>query len=170
MIKRLLFLFLIAASAALMMRAFVIEGIYVASASMEPTLKKDVSFFLDKVTLKFRKVKRGEIIVFSSPVDKDKDLIKRVIAVSNDEIKIVRKRLFLNSKPLFEKYVQYTRANELLKGDNLGPISVPRGHVFVMGDNRDESNDSRDWVDKETGKHIYFIREADIKGRIIQFI
>ncbi|MCB4790618.1 MAG: signal peptidase I [Elusimicrobia bacterium] len=158
-----------AAISALLIRSFIAEGIYPASGSMEPTLLKDKHYILEKVTIKFIPPKRSDIIVFPSPVQKNHDLIKRVIAVCGDNIEIRRKKVFLNNVPLEENYVQYTRPNELLKGDDLGPLAVPNGKVFVMGDNRDESGDSRDWKDPVTKESIYFIDNKNVKGRIIRF-
>src|SRR3989339_46253 len=167
--KRLLVLVIIAVAISMFLRAYCIEGIYVASASMEPTLKTGSFFFLEKVSYRVRPVKRGEIVVFPSPASADdKELIKRVMAVGGDTIEIREKAVFINGAELKETYVKHTRANEELVDDNLGPLSVPRGMVFVMGDNRDESGDSRDWKDPATKQHIYFIAVENIKGRILE--
>jgi len=167
MIKRLAFLVLLAFAGTVLLRTFVIEGIYVASASMEPTLHVGTNFFLEKLTLRFSKPRRGDIVVFVSPVNPGKDLIKRVIAVGGDKIEIKDKEVFLNGTKLDEPYIKHTRSNEILQGDNIEPLDVPRDSVFVMGDNRDESGDSRDWKNKDTGQHIYFVTCDSIKGRII---
>jgi signal peptidase I len=167
MIKRLVFLLLIAVAGTVLLRTFVVEGIYVASASMEPTLHVGTDFFLDKLTPHFTRIKRGDIVVFPSPVEPGKDLIKRVIGVGGDNLEIKNKEVFLQGVKLEESYVKYTRSSEILAGDNLGPLAVPDGTVFVMGDNRDESGDSRDWKNKETGQHIYFVPCDKVKGRII---
>jgi signal peptidase I len=169
MIKRLIFLFFIAAVLTVFLRTFVIEGIYVASASMEPTLPVGTNYFLEKVTIRFIKPRRGDIVVFPSPVEPGKDLIKRVIGTGGDTIEIKRKEVFLNGIKLEEEYVKHTRSAEMLVGDNLGPLEVPADMVFVMGDNRDESGDSRDWKDKGTDEHIYYIPVEKIKGKIIRF-
>lgn len=166
--KRLLYLAAIAGVLSLAIRGYVVEGIYVASASMEPTLRVGTHLFLDKASLRFRGARFGEIVVFPSPVADKKDLIKRIIGLPGDTIEIRRKAVFRNETALQEPYVQYTRPNELLKGDNLGPLVVPAGMVFVLGDNRDESGDSRDWKDEATGEHRYFIPISSIKGRVIQ--
>jgi len=168
MIRRLLFLTLIAAVIALALRTFVVEGIYVASASMEPTLRVGTFLFLDKASYRFRAPRHGEIVVFPSPVDGRKDLIKRIVALGGDTLEIRDKRVYLNGKKLDENYVQYTRSQERLMGDDLGPFTVPEGMAFVMGDNRDESGDSRDWKDPVTGNPIYFIALTAVKGRILQ--
>ncbi|OGS23339.1 MAG: signal peptidase I, partial [Elusimicrobia bacterium RIFOXYB2_FULL_50_12] len=154
--KRLLVLVIIAVAISLFLRAYCIEGIYVASASMEPTLNTGSYFFLEKVSYRLHPVKRGDIVVFPSPASaQDKDLIKRVIAVAGDTIEIKEKVVFINGVALNEPYVQHTRANEELVDDNFGPLKVPTKMVFVMGDNRDESGDSRDWKDSATHQHIY---------------
>jgi len=167
MVRRLIFLAVIAAVIALLLRIFVIEGIFVASASMEPTFAVGRQLFLEKIVLKFREPKRGEVIVFPSPVKKGKDLVKRVIALPGDTVEIKDKVVFLNGEKLNEMYVQFTRPYERLKGDNIKEITIPEGMVFVMGDNRDESNDSRDWIDPALDERIMFISINSIKGRVI---
>ncbi|MFH1369638.1 MAG: signal peptidase I [Elusimicrobiota bacterium] len=169
MIRRLLFLLAIGVAATLLLRTFVIEGIYVASTSMEPTLKMGSSFFLEKLTYMFREPKRNDFIVFPSPETENYDLIKRVIAVEGDTIEIRDKAVYINGVKLAENYVKHTRPREILVGDNLGPFEIPRGMLFVMGDNRDESEDSRDWKNPETGKHSYFIPVSAVKGKLILF-
>ncbi|OGS09338.1 MAG: signal peptidase I [Elusimicrobia bacterium RIFOXYB1_FULL_48_9] len=121
----------------------------------------------EKISRWLVKPKRGEIIVFKSPVD-EKELIKRVIAVAGDTVEIKEKEVFINGAPAKEDYVKHTRASELLSGDNINRLTVPASTVFVMGDNRDESNDSRDWINSATGEHIYFLPLSNIKGRVIR--
>ena len=166
-IRRLVFLVIIAVSVTIFVRTYVIEGIYVASASMEPTLLPGRHLFLEKLSLKCRSPRRGDIVVFASPVNENRDLIKRIIAIPGDVVEIRGKTVFLNGEELREPYVQHTRKNEALEGDNMGPLNVPKGAVFVMGDNRDESGDSRDWIDQATGAHIYFVSVKTIKGKLI---
>jgi len=167
--KRLIFLLMISAAAAVLFRTFVIEGIYIASASMEPTLPVGTKYFLEKITVRFRAPARGDIVVFPSPIQEGKDLVKRVIAAGGDTLEIRNKIVFLNGERLTEKYAEYKRSNETLDGDNIGPLAVPAKSLFVMGDNRDESGDSRDWKNKGTGEHIYFVPVEKIKGKIILF-
>ncbi len=169
MIRRILVLVIAGVLAALLIRAYVVEGIYVASASMEPTLPVCANFFLEKITIKLHNPVYGDIVVFPSPIAENHDLIKRVIALPGDTIEIKEKAVFRNGVRLVEPYVKHTRPGEILEGDNLGPLVIPKGMIFVMGDNRDESGDSRDWIDKNTGEHIYFVALAAIKGKILQF-
>jgi signal peptidase I len=147
-------------------REYVIEGIYVASASMEPTLPVGTHLFLEKVTIKFKTPGYGDIVVFPSPVTKAHDLIKRIIGLPVDSIAIRNKAVYRNGTKLDEPYVKHTRPNEALEGDDLGPVTVPAGMAFVLGDNRDESGDSRDWKDSN-GEHHYFIAINSIKGKVI---
>jgi signal peptidase I len=135
---------------------------------MEPTLVKDKYYLLEKARYMFSDPKRGDIVVFPSPVKKNHDLVKRVIAISGDTIAMIDKKVYLNGSELKETYVQYTRPDEILQGDNMPPLVVPEGKVFVMGDNRDVWGDSRDWIDEATGQHMYFVDVKKIKGKILE--
>ena len=167
--SRLVFLVLIAFAVVAPIKFFVIEPIYIASASMEPTLKKGVHLFLDKVTYRFRKPERGEIISFRSPVGEPHDSVKRVIAVEGEMVEMKDKRIFVNEEESYEPYAKYSRQNERLAGDTLIPLIVPDNHIFVLGDNRDESRDSSVWRDAETGERIYFIALSRVTGKVRGF-
>jgi len=120
--------------------------------------------FSDKRVLVFREPARGDVIVFKYPEDPSRDFIKRVIGVEGDVIESKDKVLFVNGLKVTEPYVQHVDSeviprspdchyeSGILTGpngqncrDNFGPLKVPRGAVFVMGDNRDQSYDSRFW-------------------------
>ena len=135
---------------------------------MEPTLHVDTHFWVNRWIYRLHSPERGDIVDFRSPVDGERGLIKRVIAVPGDDIELRDKKVYLNGKILEEPYAMYKRANELLAGDNLGPLKVPGNSVFVLGDNRDESYDSTTWKDAKTGKPIYYLPVKNIKGRLIQ--
>lgn len=169
MLKRLIFLVFVGAVLAAVIRLYVIEGVYVASASMEPTLKVGSNFFLEKITYLFRRPARNDFVVFYSPVKAGHDSIKRVIAVEGETVELINKSVYINGKKLEEDYVKHTRPGEILAGDNLGPFEVPEDMLFVLGDNRDESEDSRDWVNKDTSQHIYFITLNSVKGKLVMF-
>ncbi|MFA6091389.1 MAG: signal peptidase I [Elusimicrobiota bacterium] len=168
-LQRLLFLFLLAAVPALLLRLWVFEGVYAASSSMEPTLPVGTHAVLDKVTLRLRAPRPGEIIVFASPVPPPEDMIKRVIAGPGSTVELRGKKVFVDSQPLNERYVRHTRENEKLEGDDLPQLSVPADSFFVLGDNRDESNDSSMWKDPQTGQRVYFVPKAAIRGLLRGF-
>jgi len=163
--KKLLLLIALGVGVAYLFRDYVGGFVRVATGSMEPTLKVNNIYWVGKWHYKSNPVQKGDIVVFPSPVDAKKGLIKRVIAVGGDNIRIGDKRVFVNWEEIEEPYVRHTRPNELLVGDNIPEITVPQGFVFVMGDNRDSSEDSRDWKDSG-GKPIYFIPVESIEGRI----
>ncbi|MDD5712074.1 MAG: signal peptidase I, partial [Smithellaceae bacterium] len=93
--------------------------------------------------------KRGDIVVFIYPEDRSKDFIKRVIGVAGDSIEIRNKQVFLNGLPLEDKYAvhvdDFIIPGAIQPRDNFGPVTVPPGTIFCMGDNRDQSYDSRFW-------------------------
>lgn len=150
----------------LLARRYVIEPVYIASASMEPTLNIGRHLFLDKISYRFRKPARQEIICFESPVGESHDFVKRVIAAEGDTVELREKKVYLNGEPQLEIYTQYTRTGETLEGDNLGPLKVPPDSFFVLGDNRDNSNDSASWKDPATGERYYFIKLEKVKGKV----
>jgi len=110
-----------------------------------------------------KKPERGDIVVFKYPVNPAQDYIKRVVGVEGDTIEIKDKRVFVNGVPQVENYAIFLD-NKILPAnvqsrDNLGPITVPENSLFVMGDNRDNSYDSRFWkfVDLKAVKGKAFI-------------
>ncbi|MGO9016549.1 MAG: signal peptidase I [Dissulfurispiraceae bacterium] len=144
---------------ALIIRTYIVQAFKIPSGSMIQTLLIGdhilVNKFLygtpipftDKKILVIRKPERGDIIVFEYPEDLSKDFIKRVIGVGGDIVEERNKVVFVNGKPLTEPYVQHTdnSVNSIEPRDNFGPYLVPGGKLFVMGDNRDQSYDSRYW-------------------------
>jgi signal peptidase I len=159
---RLPLLVAVALAVVLPMRAWVAEPITIASASMAPTLRVGTLMILDKWSLWGRAPRRGEIISFHSPVGPE-DLVKRVIALPGDVVVIRAKKVFVNGVPLDEPYVTHHRADEKLQGDELGPLTVPEASYFVLGDNRDESNDSSVWK-SSSGERVYFVRRSSVQG------
>lgn len=157
---------------ALIIRTFVVQAFKIPTGSMLETLQIGdhilVNKFIYGVKIPFaRKTiipitdpKRGDIVVFIYPVD-GRDFIKRVIGVGGDTIKIVNKKVFVNGKWTGKKDYEVFRSNDIIPGglstrDNVGPIKVPEDHLFVMGDNRDNSHDSRFWG---------FVPLSEVKGK-----
>jgi signal peptidase I len=146
---------------AFFIRTFVVQAFKIPSGSMKPTLLGGDHILVNKfiygvkmpylwnTILPFRDPKRGDIIVFIYPEDRSKDFIKRVVGVPGDTLEIRDKRIFLNGLPFNDGHGVYTDPliipGALQPRDNFGPITVPRESLFVMGDNRDESYDSRFW-------------------------
>lgn len=159
---RLLKLVAIAVAVVLPVRLWVAEPVYVASPSMEPTLRTGTMLVLDKVTLRLRAPQRGDVLSFRSPVG-ELDLLKRVVALPGETIEMKDKAVFINGIALDEPYVVHSRAEEKLEGDTMGPFVVPENGFFVLGDNRDVSNDSSVWKDAE-GKPLRFLKLRLIQG------
>ena len=168
-LRRLVTLFAIAAAATLVLRACVVEGIYIASGSMEPKFPVGAHVFLDKLTYRFRAPRRGEIICLVEPVPPRHEVVKRVIGVQDDVIELRAKAVFVNGAAADEPYVRHSRAAERLAGDDLGPLTVPKDQVFVLGDNRDESNDSSVWKDPDSGQPVHFVPVSRVRGIVRGF-
>jgi len=126
--------------------------------SMVPTLLDGEFILVNRNCYKDQKPQRGDIIVFECPYDSNKKMIKRVIAIGTDVIKGENKNIYLNGQMIHEPYVQHTRDETVKELDNFGPVTVPEDALFVMGDNRDESFDSRFFgvvsLDKVEGKAV----------------
>jgi len=195
---------IIALVLALTIRAFIVQAFKIPSSSMVPTLLVGDHILVNKFIYGFRlpftetrlliykQPKRGDIIVFSFPKNREKrectsllqnlisrlqstidngnpaylfhddckDFIKRVIAIGGDKVEIRDKKVYVNGIPLAESYIIHNDdtvlSNNVAPRDNYGPVVVPRGKFFVMGDNRDQSFDSRFWG---------FVDMDDIKGK-----
>lgn len=164
--KRWLFLIALGVGGGLLLRQVAFEGIYIASPSMEPTLPVGAHYFVNKVAPLYRKPKRLEVVVFTSPIDGKKGLVKRVIGLPGETLEIKNKQVFVDAHPMDEPYAVFKRKDEILVGDNIPALQIPEDSYFVMGDNRDESGDSRDWKDP-SGKPMYFVTEKQIQGILI---
>jgi len=145
---------------ALIIRTYIVQAFKIPSGSMIPTLLIGdhilVNKFLfgthipftDKKILIFRKPEKGDIIVFKYPENPKKDFIKRVVATEGDVIAERDKVVYVNGKLVMEPFVQHYDQNMRFGSDprdNFGPLIIPKDKVFVMGDNRDQSYDSRYW-------------------------
>jgi signal peptidase I len=145
----------------LFLRAFVIQAFRIPSESMRDTLLVGDFLFVNKFEygpkIPFTHVRlpglrapnRGDVIVFQYPQDPSKDFIKRLVAKGGETIEVRNKAVMVNGKPLVEPYAIHSDPTVRPSGydarDNFGPITVDRGNLFMMGDNRDNSNDSRYW-------------------------
>jgi signal peptidase I len=152
---------LVAILLALFIRTFVIQAFKIPSGSMKETLKIGdhilVNKFIYGVKIPFLQTtiipitnpKRGDIVVFKFPEDPSKDFIKRVIGVAGDVVEIRDKKVYVNSKLLNHDFGIHTDSYifpaSAQPRDNFGPVVVPPHSLFVMGDNRDQSYDSRFW-------------------------
>ncbi|MEN6413501.1 MAG: signal peptidase I [Veillonellales bacterium] len=128
---------LIAVVLAFFIRYFIVELYMVEGPSMRPTLQNSERLVVNKFIYRFKAPERGDVLVFRYPRDPSRDFIKRVIAVAGDSIEVKDGRVFVNSQLMNEPYIlEKTRGSYSL-------TTVPEGRIFVMGDNRNNSEDSR---------------------------
>ena len=168
---------------AFFIRTFVIQAYKIPSGSMKPTLLIGDHILVSKFNygiklplirstlLPIGTPKRGDIVVFIYPEDRSKDFIKRLVGVPGDTIEIRDKKILINGLPYKDEHGVYVDhliiPGSVQPRDNFGPVTVPEQKLFVMGDNRDESYDSRFWgmVDQRDvlGKAliIYWSYEAE---------
>lgn len=142
---------LLAVVLAFVVRGFVVETFVVLGPSMEPTLHDLERLFVNKVGYRLQAPSRGDIIVFAYPKDMDRDFIKRIIGLPGDTLEIKDGRVYVNDSFLNEIYVSYPDNHA-----NYGKVTVPPAHVFVLGDNRRNSEDSR---------YFGFVPITNIRGK-----
>jgi len=168
----------IAVILALFVRTFVVQAFKIPSGSMEDNLLIGdhllVNKFifggaptaLERALLPVRDIRRGDVIVFKFPKEPDRDFIKRVIALPGETVELRHKAVYVNGKPIDESafHLKFTSPEpgggrpSRDKVDAFGPVTVPADHLFMMGDNRDDSYDSRYWN---------FLPMNYVKGRAI---
>jgi len=163
---------IIAILIALVIKTFVVQAFKIPSRSMVPTLLVGDQIlvnkfiygvkipYLRKMIIPVTNPEKGDIVVFIYPNDRSKDFIKRVIGIAGDKIEIRNKKIFINGKEYSDSYGVYSDnliyPAAIQPRDNFGPVTVPKDSLFVMGDNRDESSDSRYWG---------FVDIKDVEGK-----
>jgi signal peptidase I len=164
---------------ALFMRTFVVQAFKIPTGSMEPNLLIGDHLLVNKFVfaptvssaeralLPMTAIRRGDIVVFKYPEDPERDFIKRVIGLPGETIELRDRRIHINGRAIEEPYAHYlprpagSGGGETTSDDvreRYGPVVVPAGSVFVMGDNRDNSQDSRYWG---------FLPKENIKGKAL---
>jgi len=157
---------------ALFIRTFIVQAFKIPSGSMIPTLQigdhilvNKLSYgvripFLERYLVEYAKVQRGDVVVFIFPEDRSKDFIKRVIGVAGDTVEVRSKKVYINGRQIEDPHAHFAgydpQGGAVGSGDGYGPKVVPENHIFVMGDNRDRSYDSRFWG---------FVNLNDVRGK-----
>ena len=143
-------------------KEYIIQAYKIQAGSMLPTLKIGDMILVNKNIYKFQTPKRGDVVVFEFPKDPSEDYIKRIIAVGGDTVEIRNKILYLNG--IQQKEISVINTSDTIFSsaksprDNFGPITVSQNAIFLLGDNRDNSFDSRFWGT---------VNENKIKGKAI---
>jgi len=176
-------LVLLALAVALVIKTFLVQAFFIPSSSMEPTLVPGDRVLVNKLAYRFGDVHRGDVVVFENPNEaalpdrnavealfhwlgeglgfeqpENEDLIKRVIGLPGDTIAIRDHTVMVNDDPVAEPYLTKKAVNSM---SDYGPVTVPRGELFVLGDNRGNSSDSR---------VIGFVPEDNVVGRAFVII
>ena len=156
---------------ALFIRTFIVQAFKIPSGSMIPTLQIGDHILVNKLSyglrvpfwghylVEFKRPQRGDVVVFIFPEDRSKDFIKRVVGLEGDTVEVRNKKIYINGKPVEDAHAHFEGAEGFgaaQTGDNYGPKQVPKNHIFVMGDNRDRSYDSRFWG---------YVSLDDVKGK-----
>ncbi len=179
----------IAVILALFIRTFVVQAFKIPTGSMENNLLIGDHLLVNKFVfgptessiertlLPVRPIRRGDVIVFKYPEEPERDFVKRVIGLPGETLEVKNKKVYIDGKPLDEPYVHFLEPplrpgdpeyglRMEGRGDNWGPETVPPGQLFVLGDNRDNSKDSRYWgflpIDQVKGRAllVYWSYEA----------
>jgi signal peptidase I len=169
---------LVAVVLALFVRTFVFQAFKIPTGSMKPNLLvgdhlivnkfifAPALFGFERALLPMRPIERGDIIVFKFPDGPERDFIKRVVGLPGDTVELRNQTVSINGQALRESYAHYLfppATEGQMEGDlrrRYGPVTVPDGHYFMMGDNRDDSQDSRFWENT-------FLPQTYVKGRAL---
>jgi signal peptidase I len=169
--------FLIAVILALFVRTWVFQAFKIPSGSMEPNLLigdhlivnkmefAPTATALERALMPHRAIRRGDVIVFKYPEDPERDFIKRVVGLPGDRVELRGKRVWINGEAMADPHAHYIEppgsGRPVRPGDvreTYGPVTVPEGQYFMLGDNRDNSQDSRYWG---------FLPASYVKGRAL---
>jgi signal peptidase I len=147
----------------ILLRTYVVQAYRIPSRSMQDTLLHGDFLLVDKLTYRFSEPQVGDVIVFQYPLNPTKDFIKRIIATEGQRVELVNKRLYVDGQSAEDwfpsKHTDYQIFPAAYSNrDNFGPFQVPSDQFFVMGDNRDNSQDSRQWG---------FLERKHIKGKAL---
>ena len=161
---------------ALFVRTFVVQAFKIPTGSMEPNLLVGDHLLVNKfvfapttsgierMILPMREIRRGDVVVFKFPEEPERDFIKRVIGLPGDTVEVRSRQVTINGSPIEEPYAHYLfpvsddEAGGFDVRARYGPVTVPADHYFMMGDNRDNSEDSRYWG---------FMPESYVKGKAL---
>ncbi len=137
--------------------AFLFRPYQVNGLSMYPTFDNGEYVLTNLISQRFSDYERGDVVVFHAPTEDNKDFIKRIIGSAGDTVSVSEGKVYLNGNLLIEDYLP---SNYVTNGGNFLPegsqINVPEGNYFVMGDNRSNSSDSREWG---------FVQKSEIIGK-----
>ncbi len=153
-----------------------IKGSQFQTNSMQPTLQKGEYIMINLKHYKSRKIQRSDVVLFTFPENQSEDFLFRVIGLEGEKIEIKKRQVFINNRPLQEDYKIFTKSRSDSKTedstfpgsliDDYGPVIVPWGTCFILGDNRDNSYDSRYWgfvpLKNIKGKALYIYFSGDI--------
>jgi signal peptidase I len=129
----------VALGLALVIIIFLYQPVKVEGTSMAPLLSDQERIFINKFVYRFEPIDRGDVVVFWYPLDRSKSFIKRVVGLPGETIELRAGHVYVEGQELVEPYVPAS----YLDGSSYGPMKIPEGNYFVMGDHRDSSNDSR---------------------------
>jgi len=153
---------IVAVVIAMVIKGLLLQTYTIPSGSMMNTLLEGDFIVLNRLAYTFSGPERGDVVVFEYPIEPNKDFIKRIVGQPGDKVMMVDKRVYINGKLSDEKYKITNKSAPLpasmTSKDNFSEFTVPEGKYFMMGDNRDNSYDSRFWG---------FVDQDKIKGKAL---